>query len=119
MNLIPTDSLTQTKKLRAKEPISRSQPKWLGVWLLSSEFAVESKDLRHHLDWLLNAVIPSEKSLREIQEFQSTKMAISCFWWSNYGDGGPAIWPEQMAMLHRLNLELNISFSYFGDDDSA
>jgi hypothetical protein len=68
---------------------------------------------------LLASIIPSEKKLLAIQELQTTKMAVSCFWWAKFGEGGPAIWPEQMAIIHRLNLELNISFSYFGGEDSA
>jgi hypothetical protein len=119
MNLSPTSFPAPIKKLGSGVLISGSQPKWLGVWALSSEITVNSRDLRDHLNWLFTAIIPSKKELLAIQELQSTKMAVSCFWWSKYGEGGPAIWPEQMAMFHRLNLELNISFSYVGHDEGA
>ena len=33
-------------------------------------------------------------------------MSVNCIWWSR-GTGGPTIWPEQMAVLAKLNLELS------------
>ncbi len=87
-------------------------------WLLSSEKEVISKDLRRHLDWLLDRLEPTGAQLRELQQFPGAKMTIWCVWWSAVGRaGGPTLWPEQMDRLARLNLEIGFTFAYYGDDD--
>ncbi|WP_417835046.1 DUF4279 domain-containing protein [Thalassospira xiamenensis] len=82
-------------------------------WALSSEGMILSKDLRHHLNWLLKSIYSKRYQLLEIQNFSDVKMAVNCKWWSR-GSGGPTIWPEQMKVLSEMNLELtfDIYFQY-------
>ncbi|HEY3974962.1 MAG TPA: DUF4279 domain-containing protein [Candidatus Sulfotelmatobacter sp.] len=86
------------------------------VWLLVSEGVVTSKDLRRHIDWIIDTVYPSKEALLRLQELPEVKMDVSCVWWSRYGDGGPTLWPEQMSHLVELNLEISIAFSFYGDE---
>jgi hypothetical protein len=83
-------------------------------WLLSSEDDVSSKDLRKHLDWILDRIIPVSEQFLEFQQFPDVKMNMRCAWWSKYGDGGPTIWPEQMERMAKLNLECSLSILFFG-----
>ena len=85
-------------------------------WLLSSENVITSKDLRHHLDWLLKTVEPARQQLRKVQQLPDIKMTTNCLWWST-GHGGPALWPEQMRRLADLNLECSFDIYFFEDDD--
>jgi len=73
-------------------------------WCLSSEGKVLSKDVRHHLKWLLDQLSDKELALAQLQRRQGVAMTVNCNWWSS-GSGGPTLWPEQMAMLAKLNLE--------------
>ena len=73
-------------------------------WCLSSENKVVSKDIRHHLTWLLNQLTDKEFMLSNLQRQPGVSMTVNCNWWST-GSGGPTIWPEQMSQLARLNLE--------------
>jgi hypothetical protein len=86
-------------------------------WLLSSEGFVQSKDLRRHIDWLLDQIDPIETALKQLQEIPEAKMAIRCVWWSTSGEGGPTLWPEQMNRIAKLNLECTFSFAWYGDYD--
>jgi hypothetical protein len=74
-------------------------------WFLTSEGAVDSRDVRKHLDWLLARVGPREVAIRALQE-EGCRMDVSCFWVSRSGHGGPSVRPAQMRELARLNLEL-------------
>ena len=86
-------------------------------WFLSSEEHVKSKDVRHHLDWLLAKLEPNAEALRELQSRPGVRTSINCPWWSQYGDGGPTLWPEQMQALANLNLELSFEFAYYGPEE--
>ena len=81
----------------------------LGYWCLSSENIVSSKDLRHHLNWLLEQLEGKSKSLAELQSESGISMNVNCVWWSK-GTGGPTLWPAQMLALSKLNLELTFDF---------
>lgn len=84
-------------------------------WLFSTkQIELNSKDLRTHLNWLLDKIEPFETGLKELQQITGVKMAIRCSWRSKYGDGGPTLWPEQMERMAKLNLELTMSFLYEG-----
>jgi len=87
-----------------------------GGWFLSSEDHVNSKDVRRHLDWLLERLIPVKDQLRSLQETEEIVMDVNCIWWSA-GDGGPTLWPEQMRLLAELNLECGFYISFYGDDE--
>jgi hypothetical protein len=86
------------------------------VWVLSSEGLVASKDLRRHVDWILDTIYPSKSVLFRLQNMPDVKMDVSCVWWSRYGDGGPTLWPEQMSRLSELNLEISIACAFYGDE---
>jgi hypothetical protein len=85
-------------------------------WFSSIPDPVSSKDIRTHLDWLLNKVEPSTSQLLELQELPDAKIVIRCSWWSAQKDGGCfTLWPEQMENLAKMNLECDFSISYYGD----
>jgi hypothetical protein len=89
-----------------------------GGWFLSSEH-VESKDLRHHLDWLLAQLSPRSAALRSLQATEGITMNVTCIWWSAAGDGGPSLWPEQMSELASLNLECAFECAFYGTNENS
>jgi len=94
---------------------TRIQP--MNAWFLSSEKTVPSKDLRRHLDWVLNLVEPNAEQLLKLQGEPGVRMAVSCMWVSAAGQGGPSLWPEQMGRLAKLNLECALDISFFGTSE--
>lgn len=89
----------------------------LGGWFLSSEGQVDSRDLRRHLDWLLNLLGPRAEALRSIQAIDGVWMDVNCIWWSKHGDGGPTLSPEQVRGLADLDLECGFEIAFYGEDD--
>ncbi len=95
--------------------IGRKRIGKLNTWFLSSEDSIRSKDLRHHLDWLLEKVIPAKDVLKKLQKEPGIKMTISCSWWSAYGDGGPTLWPKQMGAIADLGLECGFDIYFVNE----
>jgi hypothetical protein len=93
----------------------------IGGWFLSSEEWVSSKDLRRHLDWLLDRLMPAKPALLALQQEEGIAMGVNCIWWSAFGEGGPTLWPEQMRLLAELNLEcsFDVSFLEVKEDEEA
>lgn len=97
--------------------LGRDRTASINGWFLSSEGKISSLDLRRHLDWLLDRVMPAKEALLELQWCPGLGMDVLCVWWSAHGHGGPVLWPEQMARLAELNLECGFELSFYGDDD--
>jgi hypothetical protein len=112
LSLQPTSVVN--KGLVTTNSLGRSRVGKSNGWFLSSEEHVESRDLRHHLDWLLERLRVRAEVLRELQDEEELTMAVSCIWWSKYGDGGPVLWPEQMKHLAELNLECGFELAFYG-----
>lgn len=74
-------------------------------WFLSTENHMKSKDIRQHIDWLVEIIMPHRHSLKIIQEMSDVKMTLRCVWFSLLGHSGPVLWPEQMRALADLDLE--------------
>lgn len=89
------------------------------VWILQSEYNVESKDLRRHLDWLLDRLESAIDGLNTVRKWDGASVFVDCVWWAGLG-GGPILWPEQMARLAALELEVAFSFADYNayDDES-
>jgi hypothetical protein len=95
----------------------QSRPCPVGGWFLSSEGAVESKDVRRHLDWLLAHLLPKKRELEVLQQQPGVTMGVDCVWWSAAGQGGPTLWPEQMRVMADLNLECSFDVAFFGEPE--
>ena len=81
-------------------------------WILSSEPCIVSKDLRVHLDWLLDLIEPKVDVLEELASMSGTKISIGCIWWSAMGHGGPTFWPEQLLRLGKLGVEVGFDIQF-------
>ncbi|MBI6549795.1 DUF4279 domain-containing protein [Xenorhabdus lircayensis] len=84
-------------------------------WFLSSENYVNSKDLRDHLNWILDRIRPSSGGLKQLQNIDGVTMGIDCVWRSIAGHGGPTLWPEQMQAMSELGLECSFDIYFVGD----
>lgn len=113
LGVAPTSSVTKGQRIPTKVFDEFRLGKVNG-WFLSSEGVVQSKDLRRHLDWLLDRLDGSAEGMRKLQQRQGVRMCVYCIWWSKYGGGGPNLWPEQMRRLADLNLECCFDFQHYG-----
>lgn len=114
LQLTPTKTMLKGRVTRNSLGLERTDR--FNAWFLSSEDRVGSLDLRPHLDWLLDQLRPRSQQLLELQSREGVTMSVDCIWWS-VGQGGPTLWPEQMAGLAALNLELGLDISFYGAED--
>lgn len=98
-----------TTQQKMGEPVRRAgrPPKvaTLSGWFLRTRGQVESKDVRRHLDWLLDRLTPR---IAEVWALRSAgcRIEIACYWLGKTGQGGPTLSPAQMEKLAALNIEL-------------
>ncbi len=93
----------------------RTRRERLNAWFLSSEAHVDAFDIRPHLDWLLNRLLPAKTGLFALQETDGVTMNVAEIWWAKEY-GAPILWPSQMENLAALRLELAFELSFYGDD---
>ena len=95
-------------------------------WYLSSRNIVNSKDLRDHIDWLMEKLIVCAMDSKQLvfnkitaSMFRSVKLKLVCFWQSKYGDSGPTLWTEQMQALADFGVDcaFNIYYTDSENDD--
>lgn len=76
-------------------------------WFLTSRGAVESRDTRRHIDWLLQVLAGHSDYLRGIREAGGDTNII-CFWHAaGLSEGGPSLTPTQMALLAELGVAVS------------
>lgn len=107
--------LQPTRSLRQGE-LRGGKPSNLNGWFLSSEGRVESRDLRRHLDWLLDQLGGGEQGTHQLTARIPGRVwaDVSCLWVSAVGHGGPTLSPKQMMRMARLGLECWFDV-YLGD----
>jgi hypothetical protein len=87
----------------------------VGAWFLTTEGAVQSRDVRCHLDWLLGKLLGKEAEFRQLRR-QCCELKISCYWVSASGHGGPAVGPDTMGRLAELGIELWFDVYFHGEE---
>jgi hypothetical protein len=88
-------------------------------WILRSRDHVQSRDIRRHLDWVLEKIDPAISELRALQNLPEIKMVMSGSYLSKEEGGGSiAIWPEQMVRMAEANLEFSIDIIFSGKEDN-
>ena len=80
-------------------------------WFLTSEGAVDSNDVRRHLDWLLHQ-IADKSSVFDSLRSAGVSIDVFCYWLSASGHGGPTLSPTQMSVLASLGLD--VGFDVYG-----
>ena len=86
-----------------------SRPARFGLWAIDSANNVQSRDLRRHLDWILEHLKGKEIAITNLRS-QGHIMDVFCNWARLGGTGGPTISPQNMLGLSNLGLELAFEF---------
>ena len=101
---------------RTSAPSSTTPAAQFG-WFLSSDGAVTSRDLRRHLDWLIDLLAARATVFRELLKL-GVRGSVSCFWLSRYGHGGPIVSVAQLKALAELEVDLEFDI-YLGRNSEA
>jgi len=78
----------------------------LNGWFLSSKSRIDSRDVRRHVDWLLERISNKRREVLSLQSQVGIWMDVFCYWRSAQGQGGPTLSPKQMRILADLNLKI-------------
>ena len=101
---IPPHQVTEALRVQPTEMQTASGPARPDAWVLSSKTAVESRDVRRHIDWCLDQLGSKGEALARLRA-DGARMDIFCYWLSASGHGGPTIAPAQAAKLAALDLD--------------
>lgn len=115
LGLEPT-TVNERGKQRVSLTTGRTRTLPLNAWFVSSEGLVVSKDLRRHLDWVLDRIEPAADAICALQTVPGVRIEISCSWWSATGNGGPTLSPPQMRRMAELGLECAFEVMFFPDE---
>ena len=92
----------------------KGRPARTGMWVLSSDGTIQSRDLRRHLDWLIATLQGRYIALQQLKEHHYSVDGI-CHWVQLGGTGGPTLSPANMRGLADLDLELG--FEFWSEDE--
>ena len=107
----------QPSRSQTKLNDGRHKPRLHG-WFLSSEKVVASRDLRRHLDWLLDQLLPVSGVLHPLIESGDVSADVVCYWVSASGHGGPTLSVVQLEKMCKLGVGCWFDV-YFDADASA
>ena len=104
--------LSEVSALLQQGPTAKADHRARGrSWRLSTRGNVESRDVRRHVDWLLEWARPRASVVEQLSR-QGVRADVFCFWRSEHGHGGPMLSARQLAGLGSLGLE--IGFDVYG-----
>jgi len=87
----------------------------VNVWGFESTEAVQSKDTRRHIDWILDKLNGKESALEKLRAL-GARLDVCCSWESS-GQGGPTLDPQQMERLSRLGLSVWWEVWFVGEEE--
>lgn len=102
---------TQVKGQVEIRPSGREFTPPIGGWFLSTKGVVDSRDVRRHLDWILDRLVGRDEALQRLRA-EGCRMDVFCYWLSAEGHGGPMLSPSIMRRL--AELDLTIGFDIYG-----
>jgi hypothetical protein len=77
----------------------------LAGWFLCTKGVLSSRDVREHLDRILDEVRGSERAFREFHA-RGYEVDFACKWVSAKGHGGPILSPPQLCAIGALGAEV-------------
>ncbi|MFZ5905552.1 MAG: DUF4279 domain-containing protein [Chloroflexota bacterium] len=109
----------QPSRTQVKGEVRKGKIKqWPTAWFLESQGKVKSKDVRRHIDWLLNQLEGKSEIIKQLQS-TDVQMHISCFWASAVGHGGPMLDATLLKQLSEVNLGIAFDIYFEGNEKAV
>lgn len=106
----------EPSKTQTRGEVRNGKPKnWPNGWFLYTAEKVHSKDLRRHLDWLLEQLEDKVAVIKQLQR-EDFEIYINCFWASAFGHGGPVLDPKILKRISKINIGISFDIYFAGDD---
>ncbi len=114
-NLLSEKLELQPSRTQIKGEIRNGKVKqWPTSWFLESTEKVQSKDLRRHIDWILEQLSDKIEIIQQLQGADS-EIHISCFWASATGHGGPMLDQDILKRIAKLSIGITFDMYFEGD----
>ena len=88
--------------------------KWPTAWFLASTEKIQSKDVRRHIDWLLDQIKGKSNLINRLQ-IAGSEIHISCYWASASGHGGPMLDTRILKRIAEMNIGISFDIYFAGD----
>jgi hypothetical protein len=109
----------QPSKTQVKGEVRNDRVRnWPTAWFLESKGKVISKEVRRHIDWLLEELEGKSEVIRELKT-DGSEIHLSCFWGSALGHGGPMLDAEILKKIASLNIGITFDIYFEGDDGTS
>jgi len=104
--------ITPDKLVKAGDLVVKGKYAPISSWQLKTKDVVKSKDLRAHIDWIIDKISGKKAELRLLKR-SGYYIKVTCFWISASGNGGPIIDHPLTKRLSKypIDLEFDIWFS--------
>ena len=99
----------EATRIQHAKPRPVGVAKWPVGWFLCSDGNVDSRDVRRHIDWILDKLEGKSDAFATLRA-SGVQPDISCYWLAASHSGGPSLWPHQMTSLGELGLEIWFDF---------
>lgn len=113
LRIEPSDSAAKGSQFTSRSGKTRTAR--TGLWILSTEFHIESTNLEDHIEWLMDQMEPAGVIPTDLPGVSWGD--VFCYWLSATGHGGPELSPDLLARLGKLRLKLGLDI-YFAHSDS-
>ena len=108
----------QPSRTQVKGEVRKGRARtWPTAWFLESTEKVQSKDVRRHIDWLLEQIQDKSEIIKQLQT-EGSEIHLSCFWESAVGHGGPMLDADLLKRIAMLNMGIAFDI-YFADDNES
>ena len=96
--------ITEALEIQPSWAIEKGKRPW-SIWLLRADGRVVSRDVRRHVAWILDQIIPRSRAIITLQA-RGAEMRMYNLWESALGQGGPSLFASQMKQLGELGIEI-------------
>lgn len=107
---------TKSQRAGDRRPKSRTIIRASG-WFLRSDGYVTSRDVRRHIDWILDKLGPLDAQFQAVRD-SGWSADVVCYW-VGIGQGGPMLDPHQMERLASLGLRCGFDIHFGGEKQEA
>jgi hypothetical protein len=105
----------QPSRTQVKGEVQNGKVKrWPTAWFLETSEKVQSKDVRRHVNWLLEQIKDKSEIIQQLQAGDS-EVHISCYWASAVGHGGPVLDQDILKRIAELNIGISFDIYFAGD----
>jgi hypothetical protein len=105
----------QPSRTQVKGELRQGKVKrWPTASFLETSEEIRSKDVRRHIDWLLEQIQGKSEIIQQLQVADS-EVHISCYWASAVGHGGPMLDQDILKRIAEFNIGISFDIYFAGD----